>query len=553
MQGLDGRYTQLRRDGLPLFDGLSGSFGVLSIPPLDLKQIEIIKGSSSTLYGGGAIAGIINFISKAPTTVRDLSFTLNHSSLNESNINGYFAQRFKKIGITLLAQQNLQQEADVNKDGFSDVPRTATTIFHPRLFYYFNTNSRLIADYAYTYDNHTGGDMLAIDNRADDVHSYLEKNRSVRHTFDLDYQNKPDTTHQFTIKGSASNYNLNNTYDSINFKGGQLLDYLEANEFIRSHNQDLVLGLNYNGEYFRKDAATSSPLNNYTYHTYGAFIQDGLHLSPKLLIEGGLRSDYHNKYGWFILPRLAFLYKPASTVSLRLSSGLGYKTPNIFIPETLDEGLYNLLPVSSSLKSERSAGVNFDMNYHIKIGEEASMDIDQALYYTHINNPISPVFNTDNTISISNLYNNITSTGTDTYVRMLIKDLELYFGFNHTISKESASNQVVYLPFSPQNKISATVAYDVEDKWRFGLEGSYETRQYIYQNQPVKNTFFMAAMIERKFGKQISLVLNCENLTDFRQSRYEALYTGSITHPVFKPLWGPIDGRIVNLALRVHL
>ncbi len=67
MQGLDPRYTQIMRDGLPLYGGFSGSLGVLSIPPLDLKQVEIIKGSASTLYGGGAIGGLINFISKAPT------------------------------------------------------------------------------------------------------------------------------------------------------------------------------------------------------------------------------------------------------------------------------------------------------------------------------------------------------------------------------------------------------------------------------------------------------------------------------------------------------
>ena len=77
MQGLDGKYTQILRDGLPLYEGFSGSFGVLQIPPLDLKQVEIIKGSNSTLYGGGAIGGLINLVSKEPTTETDASLTLN--------------------------------------------------------------------------------------------------------------------------------------------------------------------------------------------------------------------------------------------------------------------------------------------------------------------------------------------------------------------------------------------------------------------------------------------------------------------------------------------
>jgi iron complex outermembrane receptor protein/outer membrane receptor for ferrienterochelin and colicins len=61
---------------------------------------------------------------------------------------------------------------------------------------------------------------------------------------------------------------------------------------------------------------------------------------------------------------------------------------------------------------------------------------------------------------------------------------------------------------------------------------------------------FMAALIERKFGSKVSVVLNCENLLDYRQSNHETLYTGTITNPTFKPLWAPIDGRVVNLSLR---
>jgi outer membrane receptor for ferrienterochelin and colicins len=64
IQGLDGKYTQIIRDGFPLYSGFSGGLGLLQVAPLDLKQVEVIKGSSSTLYGGGAIAGLVNLVSK---------------------------------------------------------------------------------------------------------------------------------------------------------------------------------------------------------------------------------------------------------------------------------------------------------------------------------------------------------------------------------------------------------------------------------------------------------------------------------------------------------
>ncbi|MEP6700767.1 MAG: TonB-dependent receptor, partial [Bacteroidota bacterium] len=103
IQGLPGDYTQLLRDGMPLFGGYSGSFSILQIPPLDLKQIEIIKGASSTLYGGGAIAGLINIISKKPKLgVKERYLLINQSTLRESNFNVYLSERDKKIGYTFF-------------------------------------------------------------------------------------------------------------------------------------------------------------------------------------------------------------------------------------------------------------------------------------------------------------------------------------------------------------------------------------------------------------------------------------------------------------------
>jgi outer membrane receptor for ferrienterochelin and colicin len=273
----------------------------------------------------------------------------------------------------------------------------------------------------------------------------------------------------------------------------------------------------------------------------------------KFLIETGLRADHHNVFGWFVLPRIAFLYKPVSALSMRLSSGLGYKAPNIFIPENLATGFGNLNPLTGHEKSERSFGVNFDVGYHIILSDEATLDIDQALYYTQISDPLVPVMNGNGTISLNNAPYQIKSIGTDTYLRLKINELELYMGYNHTIAKQALNNAVVYLPFSPQNKASLTLAYEVEGQWRFGVEGSLETNQYIAQNVRVRNFPFFAGMVERKFGDHLSFVLNCENINDFRQSRYESLYTGSITNPVFKQLWAPIDGRAINLAMRVKL
>lgn len=136
IQGLDGRYTQILRDGMPLFDGFSGGLGVLNIPPLDLQQVELIKGSASTLYGGGAIGGLVNIISRRPTTKQELTALANYSTLDEKNLNLFASKKFKNFGYTIFAGGTLQNAQDVNKDGFSDVPKLNSLVVHPKLFFY---------------------------------------------------------------------------------------------------------------------------------------------------------------------------------------------------------------------------------------------------------------------------------------------------------------------------------------------------------------------------------------------------------------------------------
>src|SRR5690242_19320103 len=98
IQGLDGRYTQVLRDGFPLYAGFSGGLSLMQVTPLDLKQVEVIKGSSSTLYGGGAIAGLVNLVSKVPGNKRELSFIVNGTSGKEWDASGFYSQKFKKTG-----------------------------------------------------------------------------------------------------------------------------------------------------------------------------------------------------------------------------------------------------------------------------------------------------------------------------------------------------------------------------------------------------------------------------------------------------------------------
>ncbi|WP_026994967.1 TonB-dependent receptor [Flectobacillus major] len=552
MQGLDGKYTQILKDGLPLYEGYSGSFGILQIPPLDLKQVEIVKGSVSTLYGGGAIAGMINLISKQPTDQQDLSFTLNRTTLKESNINGYYAQKWGKFGSTIFSGITQQNAVDVNKDGLSDVPDIKNLTFHTKLFYDFSEKTKANIGFAYLTEKRLGGDMQVIYQSPDNSHQYYEKNISERITTDMHFSHAFSANHQLSAKGTVSTFNRSLQQSTYGFEGRQIASFFEASDFIKTAKSNFVYGINFTAEDFKKKQPDSTFLQNYQYITTGSFVQEGYNFTDKLMVEIGFRSDFHNKFGNFFLPRLAFFYKPQNNLSIRMSGGLGYKTPNVFTQQTISGSLRYLLPIDASLKPESSIGINFDLNYHFVIAEKINVQLNQAFYYTRISNPILTNTLPNNHISLINKNYDINSIGTDTYIRFEVDAIELYLGYNHTIAKRVGTGTNVYLPFSPQDKFSSTLAYEITDKWRFGIENSFVANQYINENQPVNNYWFWAGMIERKLGK-ISIVLNAENIFDFRQSKSEALFLGNITQPTFQPLWGPIDGRVINLAMKIKI
>src|SRR5215831_4337872 len=181
IQELDGRYTQVLRDGFPLYSGLSEGLSLVQIAPLDLKQVEIIKGSSSTLYGGGAIAGLINLVSKMPGDKRDLNFLLNGTSAKGFDLNGFYGERYGKTGMTLFASRNSGTPYDPSSVGLTAIPKFNRYTVTPRFFYYGN-KTNINTGVSYITEDRLGGNMDYVKHGTP---GYFEKNNSDRFTTQL--------------------------------------------------------------------------------------------------------------------------------------------------------------------------------------------------------------------------------------------------------------------------------------------------------------------------------------------------------------------------------
>ena len=551
MQGIDGKYTQLLRDGLPLYEGFSGSFGILQIPPLDLKQVEIVKGSVSTLYGGGAIGGMINFITKEPKDSGETIVTINTTTLKESNINAFISRRNKKMGFTFFASNTYQKAIEIQNQGFSVIPQLENIQLHPKLFFYFSPTSKLTVGYTSQYENRLGGDMIAIQNSSDTNHTYYQLNKSFRNNLDLIYTKGVSKENTLTIKNTSGLFNRSIKQSDNFFDGRQFTLFTECSFLQKIPRHKIVYGINHVADYFTVLNRGSSLINSYHFNTLGTFVQDEYSLFSNLNIEGGLRTDFHNVYGIFVLPRIALVYKFTPTFTLRLSAGKGYKAPNIFTQQTLAGSFKNLNPLGNQLSAERSNGANCDINYRLIIFDEVSVTLNQAFFYTQINNTLS-IDTSNNSLTLINTPGYVDSKGTDSYVRVKADELEWYIGYNHTIARKINSGGEVYLPFSPHDKFSTTMMYEIEGRWRFGIESMWLANQYIENNIRKRNYWTFAALIERKI-KNVSIVLNCENLTDVRQTRFEKIVNGPINNPTFSSIWAPLDGRVLNLAIRINI
>jgi len=553
IQGLDGRYTQILKDGFPIFSGASSGLGLLQIPPLDLKQVEVIKGSTSTLYGGGAIAGLVNLISKTPTEERDLRFHLNGTSGGGLDINGFYGQKFKKIGTTIFASHNRNGAYDPAKIGFSAIPKFERFVLNPKLFVYFNDKTKMNFGVNTTIENRLGGDMLYIKGNGDNTNQYFEENKTQRYSTQFVFDHLINEKSSFQIKNSVSYFNRNTTIPSYQFEGTQTASFTEANYTNSTEKSEWVAGVNIWTDNFKEKQITAFPLRDYSQNTFGAFVQNSFKATDWLQLEAGLRTDYVIDYGAVFLPRVSALFKIANGLTSRIGGGFGYKTPTIFTEESERLQYQNVMPIDDKTnKLEKSYGANADINYRTYIGEDWSFSINQLFFYTYLDNPLLLENPSANLYQFVNSPGYIHTKGTETNIKIGYDDLKLFLGYTYTDARLNQNGTTVESPLTPKHRINSILMYEIEDKWKVGLEAYYFSPQKL-NNGTTGEGYFITGFMAEKIWERFSLYINFENFLDTRQTRFGSIYTGTITNPVFKDIYAPLDGFVINGGIKFKL
>ena len=551
IQGLDGRYTQILKDGFPLFGGFSSGLSIMQIPPLDLRQVEIIKGSNSTLYGGGAIAGLINLVTYTPQEERKLRLMIDQTQALGTTFNGFYAERFGKFGLSFYASANRQQAYDPNNDDFSDIPRIRSLTINPSFFYYPNEKSSLRLTLNTTLENRLGGDVQVIENEQNGIHQFTEENESDRMSYQLTYQNQLEDNRSLTIKNSLTYFKRDITEPDFQFMGKQWSTFSEIAYNYGSSKSNWISGLNLYTDQFN-EAPFDSLERDYSYNTFGAFTQNTIDLTEKLALESGLRFDYDLDYGFFALPRLSLLARFNQAWSARIGGGLGYKLPTIFTEDAENLTYQGILPIDTSAEAERSIGGNLDVNYQTFLGDEWTLSINQLLFYTRLNDALVFRVNNLGQFFYENADGPVTSQGIETNIKLGFRDFKLFANYALINTRLKNDNLNEQKPLTPKHNIGSVLMYEVEDKWRIGYEAYYTGTQFRSDRTQTDDYWMMGFMVMRKVNK-LSLYINFENFTDTRQHRLENFQVGTHFKPDFPEIWAPTDGRIINAGFILEL
>ncbi len=552
IQGLPGKYTQLLKDGFPTYGGFASGLSLLQIPPLDLKQVEIIKGSASTLYGGDAIAGIIDLVAKEPTDKQQFSILLNQTDKGGRDLSSYYSGKNKNLGFTLLTGFNNQKAKDINGNNFTDIPQYDRAVVNPRIFWTINSKNKLTVGLNASYENRLGGDIYVLQNDTANQHNFHENNQTKYLSANLKFVHHFNKKDNLSLRINQNNFQRKLKTNTNYFQGTQNTLFSEISYLKSTEKYNWVSGLNFYSDIFNQSSKNSFLLN-YSEQTIGIFTQDTWKTSKKLSIEPGFRYDYSLKYGSFALPRLAVMYKISKQFSSRLSGGLGYKVPTPFTDEA-ERTRYQNIHFNTKLQTEKSASINLDFTLKTPLFDALFLVANQAFFAVQIQNPIIANFDSllNQTVYFQNADGILLNKGMNTNIRLSLDELILYVDYTYlNARKQYNSNKILEL--TPQNRLTITLAYEDEKKgWKIGLEAFYFGNQYLEEGTKTPDYWLLGASAQKTIG-HFTLAVNIENILDIRQTRYEKIYTGNIANPNFNELYSPLNGREANIVLKFDL
>ena len=542
IQGMRGRYTRFLSDGLPLFGSQPGGLGLLQIPPMDLGQVEVIKGVASALYGAGALGGVVNLLSRRPNDEPEREFLVNQSTRGATDgVLWLSAPLSDSWGVTFLGGGHWQDQTDVDGDGWIDLAHYERGVARPRLFWDDGQGQSFFVTAGTTLENRTGGTQPDAALPATGV-PYPEGLETRRFDLGMLWQMLPAGRYVLTTRATVSRQWHDHQFGDV-FERDRHSTYFGEVTLRGSSGRHTWVG----GVAVEQDAydPTDLPRFAYTFTTPGIFVQDDIDIRPWLALSMSGRLDHHSEYGTFFSPRVSALFRSGDW-STRMSAGSGFFGPSPLTEETEAAGLTRLT-VEDPLRAERGRSVSIDLTR-----TQGLLSYTATFFGSRIADPVKV---DRSAYVLRNLTEPTTNVGVELFGILRQSLLALTASYTYVRSREKDREITNDVELTPRHSVGLVAMVENEDA-RLGFEWYYTGRQRLEEN-PYRDTsdsyVIMGLLVERRVGP-LRLFVNAENLTDVRQSRWD---------PILRPdratdgrwtvdAWSHLDGRVINGGVRVR-
>lgn len=551
LQGLYGRYTQLLSDGLPLYGGQTSSIGLLQIPPTDLANVEIIKGSASSLYGGSALGGVINLISRTPSDNFEGEVLVNATSKNGQDITSYIAAPLTSaLSASITAGVHHQEEQDLDDDGWIDMAGYERGSIRPRFYWQGENGGNLYVTLGAMTEQRDGGTLGEA--TVPDGNVFAQTQDTIRTDVGFIYDQPMADGMNINVRGSAMNQDHEHVYGEVEEDDSHESYLIESSLSGYSDQAAWLVGLALQSEKFESDTFSEF---NYDYQVPGLFSQLNYEASDDVSMSLSARADWHSEYGTQVSPRISLLYSPENW-TIRGAYGQGFFAPSPFIEDIDEAGLSRLAPLEN-IEEERASTASIDISYVL-----GSVETNLTLFASTIDNvtELDVIESVDEAVGkqvrIVNAAGETEINGAEILLRYRWHDIKFTGSYLYTdATKESQSGfGRVPLTLTPQHSAGLVIMWEEHGSHLLGFEAYYTGTQQL-ENNPYREQsepyWHLGLLGQITLGK-ISLFLNAENLLNVRQTKEDSLVlpeqapSGRWTTNI----WSRNDGFTVNAGIR---
>lgn len=545
IQGMAGRYTLLLTDGLPLYGGQS--LGLLQIPPTDLGQVEVIKGSVSALYGASALGGVINLVSRRPSPEPESEVLLNLTHRAGQDVTAYSsAPATQSLSYSLTGGYHRQARKDLDGDGWIDMAGFQRWTLRPRLFWYGDNGARALVTLGAMHEQREGGTLSG--RTVADGTAFPETQASRRIDAGVTAQFPLQGLGTLSLRASSMTQRHEHRFGEVIDRDSHLTGFAEAALKGETGPTAWVGGVAFQSDHYHSKGFSDF---NYHFSVPGLFGQVEQTMGERLTLAVSARVDHHSRYGRQFSPRLSLLYRPGH-ITVRASVGRGFHAPTPFVEAIEATGFGRLEPLGE-LRPEVARTASLDLTY-----ARGPVEANMTLFGADIDDAVQLRQTGPASVRLVNSAGVTRTRGSEWRLRYRHEALTLTGSYVYVDATEPDPSGIGRRdqPTTPKHTGGFVAMWEAHDIGRIGFEAYYTGRQTLDDNpyrSESKPYWELGLLGERVVGK-VRLFLNAENLLNVRQTRYDPLVRrqraadGRWTVEA----WAPTDGFVLNGGVRMR-